>query len=245
MFHRNEQDLMNRNEHLLINTVKMFVQLRQDLERVRNLTYMTLKREKLKKQIFTYNNEIFLKQADYLKRYSTSGGIISPAPATSAFASVLQQKSMNTINSPASSNSLAAVITAASSSVASGATHSINSRLREILQTKQRACIYDFPELWSLSSTTAHQRLHGVASLAEAASLHSSISSSLPVSSESRVTTRRSLAASSTASSRKTTVAKVGSTAKFKAGQNASSRSEFVNRIKNKYKAIKLNKKKV
>ncbi len=197
MIHRNEQDLMNRNEHLLINTVKMFVQLRQDLERVRNLTYMTLKREKLKKQIFTYSHEIFLKQVDYLKRYGTA----TSSPALS----VLQQKSINTISLPATSNS------AVSSS-------SINSRLREIMQTKSRDCIYDFPELWS----ARHQHKHN-ASLQSNETNESSLSEP-----------PKKVACLRKPSSRKT---------KFKRSQ-VTSRSEFVNKIKNKYKSIKLNKKK-
>jgi hypothetical protein len=213
MNHRNEQDLMNRNEHLLISTVKMFVQLRQDLERVRNLTYMTLKREKLKKQIFTYTHDIFLKQVDYMKRYSSTAH--SPGP------SVLQQKSINTINS---SNLPTTTATSSSSSaVAAATTSSINSRLREIMQTKSRGCIYDFPELWSTNHR--HQGKHNM-SLQSNETNESSVSEP-----PSKVACIRK------PPPRKTKFKKV-------VHPTGSARSEFVNRIKNKYKSIKLNKKK-
>ena len=71
MMHRNEQDLINRNERKLISQVKLFINLRQDLERVRNLSYMVVKREKLKKQYFQLNQTLFHKQIEYLNKYST------------------------------------------------------------------------------------------------------------------------------------------------------------------------------
>ncbi|RNA01110.1 Jade-3 isoform X3 [Brachionus plicatilis] len=71
MMHRHEQDLINRNERKLISQVKMFINLRQDLERVRNLSYMVVKREKCKKQYFQLNQTLFHRQVEYLSKYST------------------------------------------------------------------------------------------------------------------------------------------------------------------------------
>ncbi|CAF0817225.1 unnamed protein product [Brachionus calyciflorus] len=72
MMHRNEQDLINRNERMLISQVKLFINLRQDLERVRNLSYMVIKREKFKKQYFQLSQSLFHKQVEYLNKYSTN-----------------------------------------------------------------------------------------------------------------------------------------------------------------------------
>lgn len=67
--YRSEQDLINRNERLLIAKIRMFIHLRQDLERVRNLCYMVAKREKLKTQFYKLKQTLFGKQVDYINRY--------------------------------------------------------------------------------------------------------------------------------------------------------------------------------
>ena len=101
-----EQDLLNRSEHQLIARVKMFVKLRQDLEKVRNLCYMTVKREKLKKQLFEINQHLFEKQADYIARYSNSLSLNLAQPSVSSAGSsarsgrlrdILQTKSENCV----------------------------------------------------------------------------------------------------------------------------------------------------
>lgn len=101
-----EQDLLNRSEHQLIARVKMFVKLRQDLEKVRNLCYMTVKREKLKKQLFEINQHLFEKQADYIARYSNSLSLNLAQPSSVSAGSsarsgrlrdILQTKSENCV----------------------------------------------------------------------------------------------------------------------------------------------------
>lgn len=67
-----ETDLLNRSEHLMIARIKMFHNLRQNLERLRTLSYMVIKREKLKKQLNETNQRLFEKQADYLCKYQSS-----------------------------------------------------------------------------------------------------------------------------------------------------------------------------
>jgi hypothetical protein len=67
-----EQDLLNQSERMLVSRIRMFVNLRQDLERVRNLCYMIVKREKLKRQLFDIKNSLFEKQCDYLLKYSNT-----------------------------------------------------------------------------------------------------------------------------------------------------------------------------
>jgi hypothetical protein len=188
MMHRNEQDVMNRNEQMLLNSVKSFVQLRQDLERVRTLTYMTAKREKLKKQIFALNHDIFLKQVDYMNKYASA-----TLPTET---NVLRQKSINTNNQCTSSSS-------------SSKSTTMNSRLREILQTKNKECIYDYPELWSLSRVSASKRKKPTVSDESSKKFKPKINT------------------------------KIFSNGDIK--KKTASKTEFVNKIKNKYKTIKLN----
>ena len=66
-----EEDLMNQSERLLNARIKMFIHLRQDLERVRNLCYMVIKREKLKKRYFQLKTNIFYKQSEFIQKYGS------------------------------------------------------------------------------------------------------------------------------------------------------------------------------
>ncbi|XP_069131403.1 uncharacterized protein [Argopecten irradians] len=62
-----EEDLLEKQqEDSLIARMKMFVQLRQDLERVRNLCYMVGKREKMKKQFYKMRENVFMGQVKVL-----------------------------------------------------------------------------------------------------------------------------------------------------------------------------------
>ncbi|XP_062584278.1 uncharacterized protein LOC134246031 [Saccostrea cucullata] len=58
---KEEEDLLEKQqEDSLVARMKMFVQLRQDLERVRNLCYMVSKREKMKKQFYKDREAVFM-----------------------------------------------------------------------------------------------------------------------------------------------------------------------------------------
>ncbi|OWF37269.1 protein Jade-3-like [Mizuhopecten yessoensis] len=62
-----EEDMLEKQqEDSLIARMKMFVQLRQDLERVRNLCYMVGKREKMKKQFYKLRENVFMGQVSVL-----------------------------------------------------------------------------------------------------------------------------------------------------------------------------------
>ena len=115
-----ETDLLNRSEHLMIARIKMFHNLRQNLERLRTLSYMVIKREKLKKQLNETNQRLFEKQSDYLCKYSNQ----TVAPFSGA-ASHLESSAA--ILSPSLTR---------------------RGRFSDKLQIKNEQCIYDFPELW-------------------------------------------------------------------------------------------------
>ena len=71
LVHKADEDLMNQSEKLLNARIKMFIHLRQDLERVRNLCYMVIKREKLKKKFFQLKTNIFYKQCEFIQKYGS------------------------------------------------------------------------------------------------------------------------------------------------------------------------------
>ncbi|XP_064637141.1 protein Jade-3-like [Lineus longissimus] len=60
-----EADLLSKQqEDSLVARMKMFVHLRQDLERVRNLCYMVSRREKFRRSLYRMKEEIFYKQVE-------------------------------------------------------------------------------------------------------------------------------------------------------------------------------------
>lgn len=65
----------NKQEEEDVEKRKMFVHLRQDLERVRNLCYMVNRREKLSRAFFKIKEQIFLKQVLFLEAISNSCNI--------------------------------------------------------------------------------------------------------------------------------------------------------------------------
>lgn len=67
--YRSDQDLINRSERMLISKIREFIRLRQSLEKVRNLCYMVVKREKMKSSFFRLKQQLFSKQIDYVNRY--------------------------------------------------------------------------------------------------------------------------------------------------------------------------------
>lgn len=58
--------LLTQQQEQDLEQMKMFVQLRQDLERVRNLCYMVSRREKLSRSFFRLKEQTFQKQVIYL-----------------------------------------------------------------------------------------------------------------------------------------------------------------------------------
>ncbi|XP_047543513.1 PHD finger protein rhinoceros [Vanessa atalanta] len=66
--------LTHRQEQADLDKMKMFVQLRQDLERVRNLCYMVSRREKLSRSFFRMREQTFHKQVAVLSSDHTIAG---------------------------------------------------------------------------------------------------------------------------------------------------------------------------
>ena len=66
---RSEDELMKQRERQITQRKKVFMNLRHDLERLRNLCYLIVRREKLKRQYFDLNKTIFDKQLEYLNKY--------------------------------------------------------------------------------------------------------------------------------------------------------------------------------
>ncbi|XP_053701887.1 protein Jade-1 isoform X1 [Synchiropus splendidus] len=64
---KDEEESLARREHeVLLRRLQLFTHLRQDLERVRNLTYMVTRREKLKRSICRVQEQIFQHQVRLL-----------------------------------------------------------------------------------------------------------------------------------------------------------------------------------
>ncbi|CAH0546641.1 unnamed protein product [Brassicogethes aeneus] len=63
--------ISHKREQADLEKMKMFVQLRQDLERVRNLCYMVSRREKLSRTFFRMREQTFHKQAEVLESSNT------------------------------------------------------------------------------------------------------------------------------------------------------------------------------
>uniref|UniRef100_A0A8D0DDP9 Protein Jade-1 n=1 Tax=Sander lucioperca TaxID=283035 RepID=A0A8D0DDP9_SANLU len=60
---KDEEDSLARREHeVLLRRLQLFTHLRQDLERVRNLTYMVTRREKMKRSLWRVQEQIFQHQ---------------------------------------------------------------------------------------------------------------------------------------------------------------------------------------
>ncbi|XP_034418678.1 protein Jade-1 isoform X1 [Cyclopterus lumpus] len=57
-----EESLARREQEVLLRRLQLFTHLRQDLERVRNLTYMVTRREKMKRSLWRVQEQIFQHQ---------------------------------------------------------------------------------------------------------------------------------------------------------------------------------------
>ncbi|XP_033498973.2 protein Jade-1 [Epinephelus lanceolatus] len=71
---KDEEDSLARREHeVLLRRLQLFTHLRQDLERVRNLTYMVTRREKMKRSLWRVQEQIFQHQVRLLDHELLSG----------------------------------------------------------------------------------------------------------------------------------------------------------------------------
>ncbi|XP_045070939.1 protein Jade-1 [Coregonus clupeaformis] len=71
---KEEEESLARREHdVLLRRLQLFTHLRQDLERVRNLTYMVTRREKIKRSLWRIQEQIFTHQALLLDQEIING----------------------------------------------------------------------------------------------------------------------------------------------------------------------------
>ncbi|KAM3594367.1 uncharacterized protein V6R79_006484 [Siganus canaliculatus] len=68
-----EDSLARREQEVLLRRLQLFTHLRQDLERVRNLTYMVTRREKMKRSLWRVQEQIFQHQVRLLDHELLSG----------------------------------------------------------------------------------------------------------------------------------------------------------------------------
>lgn len=68
-----EESLARREQEVLLRRLQLFTHLRQDLERVRNLTYMVTRREKMKRSMCRVQEQIFQQQVRLLDHELLTG----------------------------------------------------------------------------------------------------------------------------------------------------------------------------
>ncbi|XP_035529761.1 LOW QUALITY PROTEIN: protein Jade-1 [Morone saxatilis] len=68
-----EESLARREQEVLLRRLQLFTHLRQDLERVRNLTYMVTRREKMKRSLWKVQEQIFQHQIRLLDHELLTG----------------------------------------------------------------------------------------------------------------------------------------------------------------------------
>ncbi|XP_045686896.1 protein Jade-1 [Phyllostomus hastatus] len=88
-----EDNLAKREQDVLFRRLQLFTHLRQDLERVRNLTYMVTRREKIKRSVCKVQEQIFNLYTKLLEQERVSG-----VPSSSCSSSSLER--MLLFNSP-------------------------------------------------------------------------------------------------------------------------------------------------
>uniref|UniRef100_A0A3P9KUE6 Protein Jade-1 n=1 Tax=Oryzias latipes TaxID=8090 RepID=A0A3P9KUE6_ORYLA len=72
-----EESLARREQEVLLRRLQLFTHLRQDLERVRNLTYMVTRREKIKRSLWKVQEQILQQQVTLLDQELLNG---NPSP---------------------------------------------------------------------------------------------------------------------------------------------------------------------
>ncbi|XP_048098988.1 protein Jade-1 isoform X3 [Alosa alosa] len=68
-----EESLARREQEVLLRRLRLFTHLRQDLERVRNLTYMVTRREKIKRSVCRVQEQIFQQHIKLLEQGRFTG----------------------------------------------------------------------------------------------------------------------------------------------------------------------------
>ncbi|XP_028293342.1 protein Jade-1 [Gouania willdenowi] len=68
-----EESLARREQDVLLRRLQLFTHLRQDLERVRNLTYMVTRREKMKRSLWKVEEQIFQQKVRLLDQELLNG----------------------------------------------------------------------------------------------------------------------------------------------------------------------------
>lgn len=100
---KEEEDLLEKQqEDSLLARMKMFVQLRQDLERVRNLCYMVSKREKMKKQFYKDREAVFMAMNNVLtnSRFNLGQREVNKIVEMYHFDSIYDSKVYDTVRIP-------------------------------------------------------------------------------------------------------------------------------------------------
>ncbi|XP_054652612.1 protein Jade-1 [Dunckerocampus dactyliophorus] len=76
---KDEEESLARREHeVLLRRLQLFTHLRQDLERVRNLTYMVTRREKMKRSLWRVREQIFQHEIRLIDHELLSGNSSEP-----------------------------------------------------------------------------------------------------------------------------------------------------------------------
>ncbi|XP_029972148.1 protein Jade-1 isoform X2 [Salarias fasciatus] len=101
-----EESLARREQEVLLRRLQLFTHLRQDLERVRNLTYMVTRREKMKRSLWRVQEQIFQHQVRLvdqqllsddpsskdLEEFFSLGWLSSPSPSSQTKRGSKQEK---------------------------------------------------------------------------------------------------------------------------------------------------------
>ncbi|XP_027713353.1 protein Jade-1 isoform X5 [Vombatus ursinus] len=84
-----EDNLAKREQDVLFRRLQLFTHLRQDLERVRNLTYMVTRREKIKRSVCKVQEQIFNLYSKLLEQERVSGVPSSSCSSSSSLENML------------------------------------------------------------------------------------------------------------------------------------------------------------
>ncbi|CAL8303618.1 unnamed protein product [Boreogadus saida] len=100
-----EESLARREQEVLLRRLQLFTHLRQDLERVRNLSYMVTRREKMKRSLCRLQEQMFHKQLLLLEQLSADPSATDPDQNLSEGSSSTTSTSSSSTTSTTSSSS--------------------------------------------------------------------------------------------------------------------------------------------